>query len=90
MARIGFDASAGHLDQIETVLVEHPQRVATSGRLTAPALVDLLCQAEPPLVLDVRNPGERDGGYAYGTAGRRSPGPGPERGRGLGPGGRGR
>ena len=67
MARIGFDAVAGYLEKIETVLAAHPGRVATASRLTAPALVSMLGRAEPPFVLDVRNPGERDGGYIEGS-----------------------
>jgi len=67
MARIGFDAVAGYLEKIETVLAAHPGRVATASRLTAPALVSMLGGAEPPFVLDVRNPGERDGGYIEGS-----------------------
>jgi len=67
MARIGFDAVAGYLEKIETVLAAQPGRVATASRLTAPALVNLLGQAQAPFLLDVRNPGEREAGYIEGS-----------------------
>jgi rhodanese-related sulfurtransferase/glyoxylase-like metal-dependent hydrolase (beta-lactamase superfamily II) len=58
LARIGFDRVAGHLDDPEAAFLTTPARIARASRLTAPELAEILRDADPPTVIDVRNPGE--------------------------------
>ncbi|MFJ9928208.1 Glyoxylase, beta-lactamase superfamily II [Streptomyces misionensis] len=62
LARIGFDRVRGYAAdpaQVFAALSDHKRQ---AGRLTAEDLREELASPEPPLVLDVRNCGERDGG----------------------------
>jgi hydroxyacylglutathione hydrolase len=58
LARIGFDRVAGHLDEPERAFRTTPARIARASRLTAPELAEILRGADPPTVIDVRNPAE--------------------------------
>jgi hydroxyacylglutathione hydrolase len=58
LARIGFDRVAGHLDDHDHAFRATPARIAHASRLTAPELAEILRGADPPTVIDVRNPGE--------------------------------
>lgn len=62
LARVGFDTARGYLPEPENVFVTIPDEMQSSSRLTAVALTERLRDAEPPVVLDVRNQGERDQG----------------------------
>jgi glyoxylase-like metal-dependent hydrolase (beta-lactamase superfamily II)/rhodanese-related sulfurtransferase len=62
LARIGFDQVAGHLREPGSALREMaaaPGQVARAGRLTAGELRAALDHGPVPVVLDVRNAGER-------------------------------
>ncbi|MFG3603096.1 rhodanese-like domain-containing protein [Micromonospora chersina] len=67
LARIGFDQVAGYLRDAETALVELAAEMTPASRLTATELRDRLDGAEPPVVLDVRNAGEREQGFVPGS-----------------------
>jgi rhodanese-related sulfurtransferase len=68
LARIGFDQVAGYLRNPESALAAMADEVAPASRLTAEQLRSALAGAQPPLVLDVRNCGERgDKGYIEGA-----------------------
>jgi rhodanese-related sulfurtransferase len=58
LARIGFDRVAGYLRDPEAAFLAAPEHVVRASRLTAPELDRALHRAEPPAVVDVRNPGE--------------------------------
>ena len=64
LARIGFDKVAGYLPDPEATLLAHAQAVERASRLTATDLAELL---PAPVVLDVRNIGERDAGFIAGS-----------------------
>jgi glyoxylase-like metal-dependent hydrolase (beta-lactamase superfamily II)/rhodanese-related sulfurtransferase len=75
LARIGFDQVAGYLPDPEATLLTHAATVQHASRLTATDLAALLpagdaAAAAPdaaPVVLDVRNISERDGGFIAGS-----------------------
>jgi glyoxylase-like metal-dependent hydrolase (beta-lactamase superfamily II)/rhodanese-related sulfurtransferase len=70
LARIGFDHVAGYLPDPETTLLAHPNQTQHASRLTATQLTHLTTDpADPaaPLLLDVRNIGERDTGHIPGS-----------------------
>jgi rhodanese-related sulfurtransferase len=59
LARIGFDAVAGELADVERVLAERPELAATAPRLPAHEVAAWLDEPELAVqVVDVRNPGE--------------------------------
>jgi rhodanese-related sulfurtransferase len=58
LARIGLDAVAGEVTDIERVLADHPELAATAARLTAADVADWLAEDPDLQILDVRNPGE--------------------------------
>jgi rhodanese-related sulfurtransferase len=58
LARIGFDRVAGYLREPEGAFLEAPERIARASRVTAPQLAAALREPLPPVLLDVRNPGE--------------------------------
>jgi len=58
LGRIGFDNVAGHLAGGMQALDKHPELLQRTERVTAPALAELLGDPRPPIVLDVRSPGE--------------------------------
>ncbi|MGW3498058.1 MBL fold metallo-hydrolase [Streptomyces sp. NPDC001020] len=68
LARIGFDQVTGYLRNPESALAAMADEVAPASRLTAEQLRSALAGSQPPLVLDVRNCGERsDKGYIEGA-----------------------
>ncbi len=67
LARIGFDAVAGQVADIETALVEHPELAATAHRVPAADLAGWLADEPALQVVDVRNPGEAAAGAIAGA-----------------------
>ncbi len=69
LARIGFDRVVGYLAEPETVMLARQAQVEHGSRLTAVQLADLTAADRPqgPVVVDVRNLGERDGGHIPGS-----------------------
>ncbi|MFE6840401.1 rhodanese-like domain-containing protein, partial [Streptomyces sp. NPDC057705] len=59
LARIGFDRVAGYLRGPDDALTAMAEEVTPAGRLTAAQLRTALAGDRPPLVIDVRNCGER-------------------------------
>ncbi|MFF9011858.1 rhodanese-like domain-containing protein [Streptomyces sp. NPDC014870] len=59
LARIGFDHVAGYLRGPDDALTSMAEEVTPAGRLTAAQLLTALAGDRPPLVIDVRNCGER-------------------------------
>ncbi len=62
LARIGFDRVRGALIDIERILAERPDLAGTAARVAAPDLLAWAPTQPDLLILDVRNPGERDAG----------------------------
>jgi glyoxylase-like metal-dependent hydrolase (beta-lactamase superfamily II)/rhodanese-related sulfurtransferase len=62
LARIGFDRVLGHCADPERLFLAHSHEMRQAGRLTAETLRAELASDQPPLVLDVRNCGERENG----------------------------
>jgi hydroxyacylglutathione hydrolase len=60
LGRIGFDSVAGFLSGGPATLGASPAEVRRIERLNSPDLAARLAAAAPPLVLDVRNPAERE------------------------------
>ena len=58
LGRIAFDTVAGYLGGGMRALVDRPGLVARIERITAGSLAEQLAGDEPPLVIDVRAPGE--------------------------------
>ncbi|MER5361121.1 MBL fold metallo-hydrolase [Streptomyces sp. NPDC002785] len=67
LARIGFDRVAGYLRNPDDALAALEDAVSPASRLTAAQLRTALESAEPPLVVDVRNCGERAAGFIDGS-----------------------
>ncbi|WP_335936445.1 rhodanese-like domain-containing protein [Streptomyces sp. PTD5-9] len=68
LARIGFDRVAGYLAAPEEALEAMAGQVAPAGRLTAARLRAELAGENPPVVVDVRDCGERgDAGFIEGA-----------------------
>jgi hydroxyacylglutathione hydrolase len=67
LARIGFDKVAGYLREPEGVFLEMPAEITPASRLTVTGLLDAMAEAQPPVVLDVRNSGERENGAIPGS-----------------------
>ncbi|MFH7340354.1 rhodanese-like domain-containing protein [Streptomyces sp. KHY 26] len=62
LARIGFDRVHGYAADPEQLFHTHPDQIRQAARLTAETLREELTSDQPPLVLDVRNCGERADG----------------------------
>jgi rhodanese-related sulfurtransferase len=58
LGRIGFDHVRGYLDGGMAALSERPDLVWPTERVSAAVVAEELVGSEPPLVLDIRNPGE--------------------------------
>ena len=58
LARIGFDAVAGEVADVESVLAQRPELAATAPRLPATEVATWLAEDPDLQVVDVRNPGE--------------------------------
>ena len=67
LGRIGFDHVAGYLAGGMEVTELHRDLVRRMPRVTAPALAELLESPDPPVVLDVRAPSEREAGKIPGS-----------------------
>lgn len=67
LARIGFDQVNGCLRDPLRVLLHHPEEVDHSSRLSAAELVALRAEFADLVVVDVRNPGERERGVVPGS-----------------------
>ncbi len=68
LGRIGYDRVRGFLaGGFEAAKKARPDLVRTFGRQTAAKLAGELAAAKPPLVLDVRQPGERATSYIPGS-----------------------
>lgn len=63
LGRIGFDNVTGYLKGGMAALEARPELVRTVPRITAPALAELLKEAQPPFVLDVRSEKEWSTGH---------------------------
>jgi glyoxylase-like metal-dependent hydrolase (beta-lactamase superfamily II)/rhodanese-related sulfurtransferase len=58
LARIGFDAVAGQIADVETALIEHPELAAAGRRVPAVDLAAWIAEEPDLQIVDVRNPGE--------------------------------
>lgn len=58
LGRIGFDMVAGYLAGGMQQLDEAPELVERTERITAGSLAEQLADSQPPLLVDVRTPGE--------------------------------
>jgi hydroxyacylglutathione hydrolase len=58
LGRIGFDHVRGYLDGGMAALAARPDLVWQTERVTAAEVAEELADINPPLVLDIRNPGE--------------------------------
>jgi hydroxyacylglutathione hydrolase len=58
LGRIGFDHVKGYLNEGMEVLAGRPDLVWPTERVSAPMVAEELASADPPMLLDVRNPGE--------------------------------
>ncbi|MFJ8196469.1 rhodanese-like domain-containing protein [Streptomyces sp. NPDC096152] len=67
LARIGFDRVGGYLREPEGAFLTLADDMLPASRLTVDELRRLLESDEPPLVLDVRNAGEREAGFIDGS-----------------------
>ena len=67
LARIGFDRVAGAVEDVERVLLEHPELAERSRRLSAAEVADVQTGFEGLQIVDIRNPGEQDEGVIDGA-----------------------
>ncbi|WBC16447.1 rhodanese-like domain-containing protein [Micromonospora sp. WMMA1998] len=67
LARIGFDRVAGYLREPEGAFLEVIGEVTRASRVTATELREALDRPDAPVVLDVRNAGEREQGAVDGS-----------------------
>ncbi len=58
LGRIGFDHVKGYLEGGMEALASRPDLVWPTERVSAPMVAEELASADPPLLLDVRSPGE--------------------------------
>lgn len=65
LARIGFDRASAYVPDVDGALASHPRLVRRASRLTPYELADFMARAPEdaaPVVIDVRNAGEREAG----------------------------
>ncbi|AEB43807.1 MBL fold metallo-hydrolase [Micromonospora maris] len=67
LARIGFDQVLGYLREPEAAFLEMIAEMTRASRVTATELREAQERPEPPVVLDVRNAGEREQGAVEGS-----------------------
>jgi hydroxyacylglutathione hydrolase len=67
LGRIGFDNIVGYLQNGLQALESRPDLVSFTERLSPQFASELLDSAQPPLVIDVRTPGERKGKLIAGS-----------------------
>ncbi len=65
LGRIGFDRVVGYLREPEAAFLTAPERIDRASRLTHRELVVALRSAVPPVLVDVRNPGELADGAIF-------------------------
>ena len=58
LGRIGFDHVKGYLEGGMAALADRPDLVWPTERISAPMVAEELASADPPLLLDIRNPRE--------------------------------
>ena len=68
LGRIGFDRVIGHLDQPERVMADRPDAITRSSRVDVRQMVDAMASIDDLQVVDVRQPGETEGGIIPGAA----------------------
>jgi hydroxyacylglutathione hydrolase len=69
LGRIGFDNVGGYLKDGLQSLISHPDLTAGTERLSAPFAAEFLASSEPPVLIDVRNPREREQKHIAGSLG---------------------
>jgi hydroxyacylglutathione hydrolase len=69
LGRIGFDHVVGYLKDGLLSLKSRPELTVTTERLSAPFAAELLSSPQPPLVIDVRTPREREQKHIAGSLG---------------------
>jgi hydroxyacylglutathione hydrolase len=69
LGRIGFDHVAGYLQDGMRSLESRPELTVKTERVSAPFAQQLLRSSEPPLLIDVRAPGEREQKFIAGSLG---------------------
>ena len=69
LGRIGFDHVAGYLKDGLHSLNLRPDLTVTTERISAPFAAELLSSPQPPLVIDVRAPREREQKHIVGSLG---------------------
>jgi hydroxyacylglutathione hydrolase len=67
LGRIGFDHVAGYLQDGMRSLESRPELTVKTERVSAPFAQQLLRSSEPPLLIDVRAPGEREQKFIAGS-----------------------
>lgn len=67
LGRIGFDNVVGYLEGGAGALEAVDDRLQKTDRITAVALHEMLSTDDAPVVIDVRTPTERAGGYVEGS-----------------------
>ena len=67
LARIGFDRVVGAVGNVPQVLAEHPELAVPALRISAPDFAGWDESDGPVQVVDVRNPGEQEGGVIPGA-----------------------
>ncbi|HEV2197933.1 MAG TPA: MBL fold metallo-hydrolase [Candidatus Acidoferrum sp.] len=67
LGRIGFDHVAGYLQNGLHSLESRPELIAKTERLSAPFAAEILSSNQPPLVVDVRAPREREQKHIRGS-----------------------
>ena len=67
LGRIGFDNAAGYLKDGMRSLELRPEVTVRTERLSAPLAAELLASHEPPLLIDVRTPREREQKFIDGS-----------------------
>lgn len=67
LARIGFDTVVGFLDDPVRMMAENPEKVVPSKRYDVSALAQVMADVEDLQLVDVRQPGETEGGTIEGA-----------------------
>jgi rhodanese-related sulfurtransferase/glyoxylase-like metal-dependent hydrolase (beta-lactamase superfamily II) len=67
LGRIGFDDIKGYLRNGMEALALRPELVQATERVSAPMLAEELASAHPPVVIDIRTPGEWAAGHITGS-----------------------
>jgi rhodanese-related sulfurtransferase len=67
LGRIGFDHVAGYLQDGLHSLKSRPDLTAATERLSAPFAAEILASSQPPLLIDVRTPHEREQKHIAGS-----------------------